>query len=243
MSNIIKINPAEVITMTSLELVDYVNSERKEKALAAGVAFPSKGFAKLEHADLMKKVSEVLGKDVGNFSGIYLDAYGREQPCYHFPKREACLMAMSYSYELQAKVFDKMTALEQVVAKPVMVKSPAMQMIIAQAQAFDAMEQEQQRQSQEQQRQSTDIAKLRENVAVIEARTQPENKHFTVAGYATLMGRPVDLKTAANLGRKCANLSREQGMIIGDVTDPRFGRVHTYHESILEAVCTFEVAA
>jgi len=116
-----------------------------------------------------------------------------------------------------------------------MVKSPVMQMIIAQAQAFDAMEQEQHRQS-------TEIAKLRENVAVIEARTQPENKHFTVAGYATLMGHPVDLKTAANLGRKCANLSREQGMTIGDVTDPRFGRVHTYHESILEAVCTFEMA-
>jgi hypothetical protein len=35
---------------------------------------------------------------------------------YRFPKREASLMAMSYSYELQAKVFDKMTALE---AKPI----------------------------------------------------------------------------------------------------------------------------
>ncbi|HAU5758706.1 TPA: hypothetical protein JD349_27310, partial [Serratia marcescens] len=43
----------------------------------------------------------------------YTDPTGRELPCLHLPKREACLMAMSYSYEIQAKVFDRMTALEQ----------------------------------------------------------------------------------------------------------------------------------
>ena len=104
------------VTMTSLELVEYVNSFRKEKALTEGVAFPSKGHAKLEHFDFMKKVPEVLGKDHGNFSGIYQDSYGRDQKGYKFPKREACLMAMSYSYELQAQVFDYMTELETKVA-------------------------------------------------------------------------------------------------------------------------------
>ena len=73
---------------------------------------PSKGHAKLEHSDFMKKVPEVLGKDHGNFSGIYQDSYCRDQKGYKFPKREACLMAMSYSYELQAQVFDYMTELE-----------------------------------------------------------------------------------------------------------------------------------
>ena len=99
-------------TMSSVELVDFINSERKKDAERAGVSFPSKGFAKLEHADFMKKVPEVLGGNAGNFSGIYCDTRNREQVCYNFPKREACLMAMSYSYDLQAKVFDKMTALE-----------------------------------------------------------------------------------------------------------------------------------
>lgn len=87
-----------------------------------------------------------------------------------------------------------------------------------------------------QQRQAIEIAQLQETVAVVEARTQPENKHFTVLGYCNLIGRPVDYRTAASIGRKCANLSREQGMQIGDVTDPRFGAVHSYHESILQAV-------
>jgi hypothetical protein len=42
----------------------------------------------------------------------------RKSPGYTFPKREACLMAMSYSYELQAKVYDRMTALEEQARQP-----------------------------------------------------------------------------------------------------------------------------
>ncbi len=89
---------------------------------------------------------------------------------------------------------------------------------------------------QEQQRQSAELARISENVAVIEARTQPENKHFTVLGYSNLIGKKIDIATASRLGRKCAELSRTQGMVIGDVTDPRFGKVHSYHETILQAV-------
>ena len=93
------------VTMTSLEIVDFINQHRK--ALGDNTV--------LSHADFMKKVPKVLGeKDAGNFSDIYFDAYGREQRCYIFPKREACLMAMSYSYELQAQIFDRMTTMEDV---------------------------------------------------------------------------------------------------------------------------------
>lgn len=107
-------------TMTSVEEVDFVNAHRKEQAEAAGESFPSKGYAKLEHADFMKKVPEVLGKEAARkFFGaaFYANGTGAQlrRPIYTFPKREACLMAMSYSYDLQAKVFDRMTELE---AKP-----------------------------------------------------------------------------------------------------------------------------
>lgn len=89
---------------------------------------------------------------------------------------------------------------------------------------------------QEQTRQATEIARLQESVAVIEARTQPDTSHFTVMGWSKLVGRTVDARTAALLGRRCAALSRERGAVIGDVTDPRFGSVHSYHESILREV-------
>jgi hypothetical protein len=88
--------------MTSLELVDFINSTRKD------------GEAPLRHDHFMAKVPKVLGEGVPKFRDTYLHPQnGQEYACYRFPKREACLMAMSYSYELQAKVFDRMTELEE----------------------------------------------------------------------------------------------------------------------------------
>ena len=95
------------ITMSSLELVDFINMSRKE------------GEAELQHKHFLEKVVKVLGEEISRkFGSSYKDSMNRDKPCYNFPKREACLMAMSYSYELQAKVFDRMTALEAGVVPP-----------------------------------------------------------------------------------------------------------------------------
>lgn len=99
-------NSSFAITMTSLELVDFINSQRKEDD------------ALVRHADFMTKVSKVLGFEYSeNFRSTYKASNGKENPCYRFPKRESCLMAMSYSYDLQAAVFDHMTNLEQQLIK------------------------------------------------------------------------------------------------------------------------------
>jgi len=92
---------SQPVTMTSLEIVAFINDLRKEEALVAGQPFPSQGHAKLEHADFLKKVPLVLGEDyAGNFS----ETVYRENPSgggpipspgYRFPKREASLMAMN----------------------------------------------------------------------------------------------------------------------------------------------------
>jgi hypothetical protein len=87
--------------MSSLEMVEFINSQRKQ------------GEAELLHKNFTAKVPQVLGKEASaKFLANLPDSYGRDRRGYHFPKREACLMAMSYSYELQAKVFDRMTELE-----------------------------------------------------------------------------------------------------------------------------------
>jgi len=97
--------------MTSLELVDFINEQRK--AASAG---QTTGEAMLRHDHFMAKVEKVLGP-VPELLGTdyYLNGTGSKvsRSIYIFPKREACLMAMSYSYEIQAKVFDRMTALEK----------------------------------------------------------------------------------------------------------------------------------
>lgn len=100
-------------TMSSLEMVDYINADRKAKAGAAGLSYPCKEYRLLKHNDLLKKVPRVLGENQSRkFFSDYTDGKGRTYPCYRFFKREACLIAMSYSYELQAQVFDHMTEME-----------------------------------------------------------------------------------------------------------------------------------
>lgn len=102
-------NNTDQVTMVSLELVDYINDSRK---------FDEKPV-QLRHADFMAKVPKVLGWELSEkFRSVYTDTTGRTLPCYRFPKREACLMAMSYSYELQAQIFDRMTAMEEALKKP-----------------------------------------------------------------------------------------------------------------------------
>lgn len=94
-------------------MVDYINADRRSKAMAAGLKFPCKRFSRIQHKHILAKTPKVLGElHSANFLAQYKDSTGRELPCYQYPKREACLMAMSYSYELQAQVFDHMTELE-----------------------------------------------------------------------------------------------------------------------------------
>jgi len=203
-------------TMTSLELVDTINEVRA-----------AEGKKPLRHTHFIAKIEKHPGFNSAEFLAQYKDSTGRELKCYRLPKRECELMVMSESLAVQARVYDKMAELAGKAPAPV-AHSPA-QMLVAMAQQFLAYEQEQQRQA-------TEMARIQETVAVIEARTQPENKHFTVLGYANLVGHKIDYREASKIGRKCAELSRSQGLPIGDVTDPRFGKVHSYHESVLQAV-------
>ncbi|VVT48023.1 hypothetical protein UYSO10_1955 [Kosakonia radicincitans] len=101
-------------TMSSLEMVDYINADRKAKAEAEGLTFPCKRYTKIQHKHILAKSPKVLGEEhSAKFLAQYLDSTGRKLPCYEYPKREACLMAMSYSYELQAKVYDYMEELDR----------------------------------------------------------------------------------------------------------------------------------
>lgn len=100
-------------TMTSLEMVEFINADRAERRASSHEAAADRLNADLRHADFLIKCTEVLGGGVREFADTYVHPQnGQTYPMYRFPKREACLMAMSYSYELQAKVFDRMTELE-----------------------------------------------------------------------------------------------------------------------------------
>jgi len=132
MNSIVNIPAAgqEPITMTSLELVDFINELRAPDE------------SELRHDHFMVKVPKVLGE---NYAPKFLGTQGygnnNTRAIYSLPKREACLMAMSYSYELQAKVFDRMTALEASQA-PAVPQSMAQALRLAAEQA-EALERQQ----------------------------------------------------------------------------------------------------
>lgn len=100
-------NTDGVATMSSLEMVEYINSTREV------------GAAELRHDHFMVKVQKVLGFDAPKFLGTQTYGNNIKRQVFNFPKREAMLMAMSYSYELQAQIFDAWQDAEEALKKPV----------------------------------------------------------------------------------------------------------------------------
>jgi phage anti-repressor protein len=71
----------------------------------------------------------------------------------------------------------------------------------------------------------------------IEAKIETsQNDFYSMAGYCSLRGLKVDTSKANMLGRKATKLSTEYGYEIGHVSDPRYGKVNTYHLDILSQV-------
>lgn len=104
------VSVGQKLTMSSREIVDYINSHREKLAIESGSCTD---YAELRHSDFMRKCLDVLGEGVRNFSDtLRNEQNGQTYGIYRFPKREACLMAMSYSYELQAIVYDRWQELE-----------------------------------------------------------------------------------------------------------------------------------
>ena len=57
--------------------------------------------------------------------------------------------------------------------------------------------------------------------------------HMTVAAFVKLNGLGVKVTTLASHGKNLAALSRQQGIPIEDVEDPRWGSVHAYDVGLL----------
>lgn len=229
--------PQEVPTMTSREMVEYINSERK------------KGEAELRHSDFLAKVPKVLGvKTSEKFRTSLKDSYGRNQPGYRFPKREACLMAMSYSYELQSKVYDRMSELEQQIANP----QPAIPQTLPEALRFaaDAVE-EKEKETQkkikaEQERDEAvctkaEIGARREATALARAsaekrradklaiQLEKSEQWFTIKRVEIMQGKKFNW-------RELKRTSLEMGYSIKKAFDANYGHVKAYHKDIWRQV-------
>lgn len=64
--------------------------------------------------------------------------------------------------------------------------------------------------------------------------TNPHGRYYTICGYAALLDIEMPLLQAQTMGKRAAVICRKLGLPIGEVRDPRFGRVNTYPESVLQ---------
>lgn len=82
--------------MVAIGIVDVINALR------------GPGKIEMAHKTFMEKVRNHPGINGQNFLHIYSDVLGRQKPCFYLPKREAELMVMSESLEVQTKVYDRL---------------------------------------------------------------------------------------------------------------------------------------
>ena len=96
-----EISTTIVQTMSSLELVQIINELRPE------------GAAELRHDNFVTKIEKHPGIDAPKFLGTQKYGNNNTRKVYNLPKRECELMVMSESLEVQTRVYDRMTELEQ----------------------------------------------------------------------------------------------------------------------------------
>lgn len=80
-----------------------------------------------------------------------------------------------------------------------------------------------------------ELAEIKQEVKELAAKgvTHPTD-YFTAAGYASLIGRKIDLPMAAAIGRIASKICKDNGFPTGTIPDPRFGMVKTYPIEALE---------
>ena len=81
------------------------------------------------------------------------------------------------------------------------------------------------------------LASIDTEISEIKAQMQTRpTGWYTVAGYASVLGMNLDIKTAGSLGIKASKLSRKLGKKITTTPDPRFGTVNVYCPEVLKQV-------
>jgi len=209
------------LTIGSREIAELTGKEHKH--VMRDIRNMMEALSMSPNLDSYCKPSTYVGKDGRNYDQYELD-------------RDTCMtLLLGYDAVARMKVVKRWQELERANAAPA-IRDPQIAAMVLALRELDAVKQEQERLAAEQRAQGARVERLREEVAVIGARTQPESRHFTVMGWARLRGEDMPIEKAAALGRRCANLSRKRGLHIGDVSDPRFGTVHSYHDSVLSEV-------
>lgn len=85
-------------------------------------------------------------------------------------------------------------------------------------------------------KQEAQINENRSRIDLLEAKTATKPDYFTIVGYGTLNNISVNIKLASKLGRQASKICKEQGLLMDEIPDARFGKVRMYPKTVLEEV-------
>lgn len=175
------------------------------------------------HYDVMKAIRKMeeawINLGQGNFSlSSYINSQNRAMPMYELTKTECLYIATKFNDQARAKLVLRWQELEAEKQKPM----STLDMVQASIDAIRANQQE--------------LAEVKQDIAVLKAKSVTRPETFTIAGYATLQKMKMPLKLASNLGRKASKLCKDLGITPDEIPDPRFGIVKSYPVKILDEV-------
>jgi len=203
-------------TMTSREMAD-LTEKRHDSVKRTIDILAGKGVIGQPH--------RVDGEKAGNNTVEVL---------YLIGKRDSYVVVAQLSPEFTARLVDRWQELEAAVADPLAGLPADKRALIGVMIENEAIKKEQAAQA-------AQIASQAEAIKRIESKQsafEDGASYFTVIGFGVHRGISFGLTDAAVLGRAAAKLSKEKGIAVDKVRDPRFGSVNSYHESMLEAALT-----
>ena len=172
---------------------------------------------KKRHSDVIRKIKKLeCSADFTrrNFAlSEYTDTTGRTLPMYIITKDGFSFLVMGFTGPEAAQFKEEFIAAFNAMQEKIRGKMSKLDML--QMMIDNAREQE-------------------ERIRRLEAKQVTRPTYFSIAGYASLVGKSIGLIEAATLGRKASKICKQKEHVIESIHDPRFGKVNTYPEIVLK---------
>ena len=172
-----------------------------------------------------------LEVDVSKFGGIYTDSQNRQQTEYLLDKDTCLCLVAGYNAKLRMAIIKRWQELEQANTPT----DPLLMIAHIAQQAYETKLLTQQVAHRQDSLEQT----IKEVQAKQKAFTDSSN-FFSVLAFANLYEIGLTNGKLSAISKKAGKLSEKRGMTVGTISDPRWGKVKTYHKDILTELFDFE---
>ena len=206
-------NSFNALTMSSREIAELCEKEHRNVL-----------------ADI-RTMCEQLNLDVLTFQHIYLDSMNRKQTEYLLGKETCLCLVAGYNAKLRMAIIKRWQELEQA-STPT---DPLLMIAHMAQQAYETKILAQQVAH----RQDSIEHTVKEIQAKQEALTDSSN-FFSVLAFSNLHEIGLTNGKLSTLSKKAGKYSEKLGMAVGTISDPRWGKVKTYHKDVLTELFELE---